>query len=85
LPRKVSTPSPPPVGVGWECGFAPNWSAGIEYAYICRESDSNTFLAPGLAPAVTSITAITRSDINMITARIDYRFGWDSPPVVPKY
>ncbi len=73
------------VGVGWEYGFAPNWSAGIEYDYIWRESDSNTFLTPGLAGVgVTSITANTRSDVNMITARINYRFGWGSP-VVAKY
>jgi outer membrane immunogenic protein len=73
------------VGVGFEYGFAPNWSAGIEYDYLWRVSDSRTFLTPGLAPAVTSITANTRSDVNMITARINYRFGWGSPPVVSKY
>jgi outer membrane immunogenic protein len=72
------------VGVGWEYGFAPNWSAGIEYDYIWRESDSRTLLTPGLAPVVTSITANTRSDVSLITARINYRFGWGSP-VVAKY
>jgi outer membrane immunogenic protein len=74
------------VGVGFEYGFAPNWSAGIEYDYLWRVSDSNTFLTPGLAGVgVTSLTANTRSDINMITARINYRFGWGSPPIVSKY
>jgi outer membrane immunogenic protein len=74
------------VGVGWEYGFAPNWSAGIEYDYLWRVSDSNTFLTPGLVTPVgiSSITANTRSDVNMITARINYRFGWGSP-VVAKY
>jgi outer membrane immunogenic protein len=72
------------VGVGFEYGFAPNWSAGIEYDYLWRVSDSRTFLTPGLAPAVTSITANTRSDVNMITARINYHFNWGSP-VVARY
>jgi outer membrane immunogenic protein len=67
------------VGVGWEYGFAPNWSAGIEYDRIFSQSDSRTFLTPGLAPVVTSITANTRSDIDMVTARINYRFGWGGP------
>ena len=37
------------VGVGLEYGFAPNWTAGIEYDYLFRESDSRTFLTPNLA------------------------------------
>jgi len=72
------------IGVGWEYGFAPNWSAGIEYDHIFSASDSRTLLTPGLAPVVTSITANTRSDIDMITARINYHFNWGGP-VVAKY
>ena len=68
------------VGTGLEYGFAPNWSVAVEYDYLFRVSDSNTFLTPGLAPAITAITANTRSDVNMITARINYRFGWGSAP-----
>jgi outer membrane immunogenic protein len=64
------------VGVGWEYGFAPNWSAGIEYDFIFRENNNSTFFTPGLAPAVTAIAANTRSDVNMITARINYHFNW---------
>ena len=59
--------------VGWEHGFAPNWTAGIEYDYLFRSSDSRTFLASNLA--VASVTANTRSDISMITGRISYKFG----------
>lgn len=69
------------VGTGIEYGFAPNWSVALEYDYLFRVSDSTTFLTPALAP-VTSITANTRSDVNLITARINYRFGG---PVVPRY
>jgi outer membrane immunogenic protein len=61
------------IGVGLEYGFAPNWTAGIEYDYLFRESDSRTLLTPNLA--VASITANTRTDISMITGRISYKFG----------
>jgi len=72
------------VGAGLEYGFAPNWSVGIEYDFLFRVSDSNTFLTPGNGN-IASFTANTRSDVNMITARINYRFGWGSAPVVSKY
>ena len=62
------------VGVGLEYGFAPNWTAGIEYDYLFRESDSRTFVTPNLLVGST-VTANTRSDISMITARINYKFG----------
>jgi outer membrane immunogenic protein len=69
------------VGVGWEYGFSPNWTAGIEYDYLFRTNNSNTFLTPTLTP-VTAVSVNTRSDVNMITARINYRFGG---PAVPHY
>jgi outer membrane immunogenic protein len=61
------------VGVGLEYGFAPNWTAGIEYDYLFRESDSRTFVTPNLL--VGPVTANTRSDISMVTGRISYKFG----------
>ena len=60
------------VGVGLEYGFAPNWTAGIEYDYLFRESDSRTFLTANLHRPVT---ANTRTDISMVTGRISYKFG----------
>src|SRR3954453_23842809 len=69
------------VGTGIEYGFAPNWSVALEYDYLFRVSDTSTFLTPALAP-ITAITANTRSDVNLITARINYRFGG---PVIAKY
>ena len=59
--------------MGLEYGFAPNWTAGIEYDYLFRESDSRTFLTPNLA--IGPFTANTRSDVSMITGRISYKFG----------
>jgi outer membrane immunogenic protein len=71
------------VGVGMEYGFSPNWTAGIEYDYLFRESESRTFLTPNLR--VGSITANTRSDISMITGRISYKFGGYGAPIAAKY
>jgi hypothetical protein len=48
------------VGVGLEFGFAPNWTAGMEYDYLFRTNEGNTYLIPALAPAITSIAASTR-------------------------
>jgi len=70
------------VGVGMEYGFAPNWSAGIEWDYLWRVSDSTTWLTPTLAPAVTTVTTNTKTDVNLLTLRVNYRFGG---PVVAKY
>ena len=43
------------VGVGWEYGFSPNWTAGIEYDYIWRTNDTRTFLTPGLTVGTGSL------------------------------
>jgi outer membrane immunogenic protein len=63
------------VGAGLEYGFAPNWSVGVEYDYLFRVSDTNTWLTPGLAPAVTSIATNTKTDIDLVTVRVNYKFG----------
>jgi outer membrane immunogenic protein len=73
------------VGVGLEYGFAPNWTAGIEYDYLFRTSDSSAFVTPALAPAITAIAANTRTDISMITGRISYKFGGYGAPIAARY
>jgi outer membrane immunogenic protein len=62
------------VGLGMEYGFAPNWSAGLEWDYLWRVSDSTTWLTPGL-PAVSSVTTNTKTDVNLLTLRVNYKFG----------
>ena len=34
------------VGAGLEYGFAPNWSAGIEYDHLFMQNRTNTFTTP---------------------------------------
>jgi outer membrane immunogenic protein len=72
------------VGVGIEYGFAPNWTAGIEYDYLFRTNDGNTYLTPALAPT-TSIAANTSTEVSMITGRISYKFGGYGAPIAARY
>jgi outer membrane immunogenic protein len=67
------------VGVGLEYGFAPNWSAGVEYDHIFTQDKNVTFTAPGGALFQTDRV---RQDVDLVSARVNYRWGG---PVVPKY
>jgi outer membrane immunogenic protein len=70
------------VGVGWEYGFAPNWSAGIEYDHLFMGNSNNSFSVAN--PIVAGALNRIRQDVDMVTVRVNYRFGWGSP-VVAKY
>jgi outer membrane immunogenic protein len=75
------------VGVGFEYGFAPNWSVGIEYDHLFMERRNMTFLHNGIfAPAGTFFeNERIRQDVDLVTARINYRFNWGLPPVAARY
>jgi outer membrane immunogenic protein len=70
------------VGVGFEYGFAPNWSAAIEYDRLFMGDANNSFsvVNPLLAGAANRIG----QDVDLLTVRINYRFGGQSP-VVARY
>jgi outer membrane immunogenic protein len=70
------------VGVGWEWGFAPNWSAGIEYDHLFMGDANNSFsvVNPIVAGALNRIS----QDVDMVTVRVNYRFGWGGA-AVPRY
>jgi outer membrane immunogenic protein len=72
------------VGVGLEYGFAPNWSVAIEYDHLFMQDKTYTFTNNGtFAPAGTLFaTDRIRQDVDLVTARINYRWGG---PVVAKY
>jgi outer membrane immunogenic protein len=64
------------VGVGLEYGFAPNWSVAVEYDHLFMGTDNNAFT--GVAPANLGINTRNEDisqDIDLVTARINYRFG----------
>src|SRR5258706_4879477 len=62
------------VGVGWEWGFAPNWSAGIEYDHLFMGDANNSFSVANPALAAVLNNRITQ-DVDMVTVRVNYRFG----------
>ena len=67
------------VGVGFEYGFAPNWSAGIEYDHMFLGTQNNAFVTPlGAAAGSDNI----KQDVDLFTARVNYKFGG---PIVARY
>jgi outer membrane immunogenic protein len=65
------------VGVGLEYGFAPNWSAGVEYDHLFMGSSTNNFAT---LPVLQSNNI--KQDVDIFTARVNYKFGG---PVVARY
>jgi outer membrane immunogenic protein len=67
------------VGAGFEYGFAPNWSAGLEYDHLFMGSNTNNLVTP--VGALFNAENI-KQDVDLFTARINYRFGG---PVLGRY
>jgi outer membrane immunogenic protein len=72
------------VGVGVEYGFAPNWSAAIEYDHMFMQDKTYTFLNNGVAGVAGALfsTDRIRQDVDLVTVRVNYRWGG---PVIAKY
>ena len=68
------------VGVGLEYGFAPNWSAAIEYDHLFMQDRTVNFTAPATGLLVASDRI--RQDVDLVTVRVNYRFGG---PAVARY
>jgi outer membrane immunogenic protein len=70
------------VGTGFEYGFAPNWSLGVEYDHLFmdRHDIAFSFVFNG-QPAVSRTDSI-KQDVDMATVRLNYRFGG---PLVSKF
>jgi outer membrane immunogenic protein len=65
------------VGVGLEYGFAPNWSAGIEYNHLFMQDKTYNFVSngAGIAPGLLVAQSRIRQDVDLVTARINYKFS----------
>jgi outer membrane immunogenic protein len=61
------------VGAGLEVGFAPNWSVGVEYDHIFMDQQNQTFTTP--AGVTLNDTFRAGGDTDLVTARLNYRFG----------
>jgi outer membrane immunogenic protein len=72
------------VGVGGEYAFTRNWSLALEYDHLFMGSrDVAMVYDPALfVPALLNHSERIRQDIDMVTVRLNYRFGG---PVVAKY
>jgi outer membrane immunogenic protein len=71
------------VGAGFEYGFAPNWSAGLEYDHLFMGNSNNSFsiVNPIVAGALNRVS----QDVDMVTVRVNYRFGGFGAPVAAHY
>ena len=72
------------VGVGFEYGFAPNWSVGLEYDHLFMGDANNSFTGLPVFAASFANSRITQ-DVDMVTLRINYRFGGYGAPVAARY
>jgi outer membrane immunogenic protein len=66
------------VGAGVEYGFAPNWSAAVEYDHLFMGRNTDTLYGAAGPFATDSI----RQDVNLATLRLNYKFA---APLVAKY
>jgi outer membrane immunogenic protein len=71
------------VGVGLEYGFTPNWSFGVEYNHLFMGDANNTFTAAAV-PAAFVNNRISQ-DVDMVTVRLNYRFGGYGAPIAARY
>jgi outer membrane immunogenic protein len=67
------------VGAGLEFGFAPNWTAGVEYNHLFMQDRTVDFTTPG---NVLFNSERISNDVDMVTVRINYRWGG---PVIGRY
>ena len=67
------------IGAGLEYAFAPNWSVGVEYNHLFMQDRTYNFTTPA---GVAFGTDRIRQDIDLVTARVNYKFGG---PAVSRY
>jgi outer membrane immunogenic protein len=67
------------VGAGVEFGFAPNWTAGVEYNHLFMQDRTVNF---GLGTAAALAADRIQQDVDLVTVRVNYKWGG---PVIAKY
>ena len=74
------------IGAGFEYGFTPNWSIGVEYDHLFLGNNTLTLTTPG-GLFFESERISQNADIGLV--RLNYRFGgfggWGGPPVAARY
>ena len=72
------------VGAGLEYGLTANWTVGVEYNHLFMGNRDVTMTSTGTIAAAGAFvrTDRIRQDVDIVTARINYKFGG---PVVARY
>ncbi len=71
------------LGIGWEYGFTPNWSFGIEYDRLFMGDANNSFSIPN--PLLVNAVNRISQDVDLLTFRVNYKFGGYGAPVTARY
>ena len=67
------------IGVGFEYGFTPNWTFGVEYNHLFMGDANNSFT--GLTPvAADLLNSRIGQDVDLVTLRLNYKFGGYGTP-----
>ena len=73
------------LGAGFEYGFTPNLSVGVEYDHLFMGRSNNTFTSVFFVPGINTRTDNIRQDVDLATVRLNYKFGYDVPGTIIKY
>ena len=68
------------VGAGVEFGFAPNWSAAVEYDHLFMQDQTYNLITPATGTLFSTIR--DRQDVDLVTVRVNYKWGG---PTVARY
>ena len=72
------------IGVGFEYGFSPNWSFGVEYDHLFMGNANNSFTVADIRLAGILNNRVSQ-DVDMVTLRLNYRFGGYGAPIAARY
>jgi outer membrane immunogenic protein len=70
------------VGAGFEYGFAPNWSIGVEYDHLFMGTRTINLTTPG---GVFFESERISQDVDIGLVRLNYRFGGFGAPIAARY
>lgn len=68
------------VGAGLEFGFAPNWSAAVEYDHLFM--GTNNYAFSSIATGINTRNNDISQDADLVTVRVNYRWGG---PLIGRY
>ena len=70
------------VGAGIEYGFAPHWSAALEYDHLFMGTNNYAMTSVFPVAGLNTRNVDVKQDADLVTVRVNYRFGG---PVVARY